>query len=397
MENRINKDLISNIEIDEDMKKTLYRNCIKKRRTADFRFRYSGVLTALIIVIVFGVFSIGTSAAIISFRSRLANMDTEEFDSYAAEVDADTFISTDEGFSRELTIKEIKKVIELERKYYDEGVFPKKNMPHYETFAERGKNELAYVVSDNIVYLPEKDMNDEQILEYIDHDAKKRYVNILELKADGFEPGQGMALESTPLTSGSIEEKTKKAADKYLKDYYGLVTDDSWIVLVDIFDESEDKYGNMMTLGVLHYYQLGTGYATCYDLYINADDMSLLMIGEAGYGSIIDSEAYTYAEAEEYVAEREQTALNAIKKEFGYENPDSIKYDFEGFNLEDGKTASVNFEMEFSGRTVYSEVRIEDSELLFLSRFLPLLMQKNPMQSLLQEMYTILLSLLSLP
>ena len=108
MENRINKDLISNIEIDEDMKKTLYRNCIKKRRTADFRFRYSGVLTALIIVIVFGVFSIGTSAAIISFRSRLANMDTEEFDSYAAEVDADTFISTDEGFSRELTIKEIK-------------------------------------------------------------------------------------------------------------------------------------------------------------------------------------------------------------------------------------------------------------------------------------------------
>ena len=369
MENRINKDLISNIEIDEDMKKTLYRNCIKKRRTADFRFRYSGVLTALIIVIVFGVFSIGTSAAIISFRSRLANMDTDEFGSYKAEVDADTFISTDEGFSRELTIKEIKKVIELERKYYDEGVFPKKNMPHYETATERGKNELAYVVSDNIVYLPDKDMNDEQILEYIDHDAKKRYVNILELKADGLEPGEGMALESTPLTSGSIEEKTKKAADKYLKDYYGLVTDDSWIVLVDIFDESEDKYGNMMTLGVLHYYQLGTGYATCYDLYINADDMSLLMIGEAGYGSIIDSEAYTYAEAEEYVAEREQTALNAIKKEFGYENPDSIKYDFEGFNLEDGKTASVNFEMEFSGRTVYSEVRIEDSELLFLSRF----------------------------
>lgn len=369
MENRINKDLISNIEIDEDMKRTLYRNCIKKRRTADFRFRYSGVLMALIIVTVFGVFSIGTSAAIISFRNRLSNMDDKEFTSYQAEVDADTFISTDEGFSRELTIKEIKKVIELERKYYDEGVFPEKNMPHYETSDDRGKNELAYVVSDNMVYLPDADMDDEQILEYINHDAKKRYVNILELKAEGIEPGQGMAIESTPITAGSVEEKARKAADKYLKDYYGLKTDDSWIVLVDIFDESEDRYGNIMTLGILHYYRLGTGYATCYDLYINADDMSLLSIGEAGYGSIIDSEAYTYAEAEEYVAEREQTALKAIKKEFGYENPDSIKYDFEGFNLEDGKTASINFEMEFSGRTVYSEVRIEDNELMYLSRF----------------------------
>ena len=37
MENRINKDLISTIELDEDMKKTLYRNSIKKRRNTDFR------------------------------------------------------------------------------------------------------------------------------------------------------------------------------------------------------------------------------------------------------------------------------------------------------------------------------------------------------------------------
>ena len=88
----------------------------------------------------------------------------------------------------------------MERKYYDENVFPEKNMAHYQTKAEMGEGELAYVVSDNIVYLPEKDMDDEQLLEYIDHNAKKRYVNIQELKAEGIEPGQNMALESTPLT-----------------------------------------------------------------------------------------------------------------------------------------------------------------------------------------------------
>ena len=65
MENKINKDLISNIEISDDMKRSIYRNCIKGKRSADFRFKYATVLTALIIVAVFGVFSIGASAAIL--------------------------------------------------------------------------------------------------------------------------------------------------------------------------------------------------------------------------------------------------------------------------------------------------------------------------------------------
>lgn len=369
MKNKINKDLISNIEISDEMKEALYINCLKNRSTADFRFKYSGLLSVLIMVAVFGVFSIGASAAIITFWNRISNMDDEEYTSYVAEVDADTFISTDEGFSRELTLGEIKRIIELERKYFDESVFPEKIMPHYQTRDEMSDNELAYVVSDNLVYLPQKEMDDEQLLEYIDHDAKKRYVNIQELRTEGIEPGQGMALESTPLTDGSIEAKAKKAADKYLKDYYNLVTDDSWIVLVDIFDEEEDRYGNIMTLGILHYYQLGTGYATSYDVYLNADDMSLLSIGEAGYGSILYSKNYTFAEAEEYVKECEEKALKAVKSEFGLENPDSIKYDFEGFNLEEGKTASINYEMKFGERTVYVEVRIEDGEIIYLSRF----------------------------
>ena len=53
-----------------------------------------------------------------------------------------------------------------------------------------------------IVYLPDE-MTDEQLLQYIDHDAKKRYVNNEQLKKDGIEPGVGMALESTKVAEGS--------------------------------------------------------------------------------------------------------------------------------------------------------------------------------------------------
>ncbi|MCR4647778.1 MAG: hypothetical protein K5776_01720 [Lachnospiraceae bacterium] len=369
MKNRINKELISNIEISEDMKNTIYKNCIKGKRTADFRFRYSGVLSALIAVAVFGVCSLGASAAYVGVKARLANMDETEYQNYATEVSKDDFVSTDEGFSRELTGSEIKRIIAMERKYYDENVFPEENMAHYQTKAEMGENELAYIVADNIVYLPEKDMDDEQLLEYIDHDAKKRYVNIRELKEEGIEPGQNMALESTPLSEGSIEYKTRQAGDKFLKEYFGQELNDSWIVLVDIFEEEENRYGEKMTLGILHYYQTGTGYATSYDVYINADDMSLLSIQKGGYGSVIDSKKYTYAEAESFVKECEEIAREKVKAEFGLENPDEVTYDLEGLSVEAGKTATINYEMRFDDRIIYAEVRIEDKEILLLSRF----------------------------
>ena len=367
MKNKISKDLISNIKISDDMKRALYRNCIKGRSTADFRFKYATALTALIIIGVFGVFSIGASAAILGFRGRLNNMEEEEYQGYQTEVDNDVFISTDEGFSRELTDSEIQRIMVLERDYYDKGIFPEKLMPHYDTKSEMKEGELAYVREDNIVYLPDKEMDDEQLLQYIDHDAKKRYVNIQELKEEGIESGVNMALESTQIAEGSEDERVREYADKLLKEYFNVVPDDSWVVLVDRFENTPIQSGEYVTVYDIDYYRLGLGYDTSYTFRIIADDMSPMMISENGYETFNSCKTYSFDEAKEHVKEGEETAKEYLKN-VGLENYYSYIPDVERYS-DDGQTTScIDYTFYFDDTTVYICYRIEDKRIVSYCR-----------------------------
>ena len=161
MRNDINEDLLCNIEISESMKDEIYLNCKKNKRTADFTFRYSGVLSVVIVAAVFSLLSIGAAAAYINVRQRLETMPDEEYENYEYEVENDVFAAMDEGYSRSLRDSEILRMVELERDYYDNNMFPDEPLPHLETKAELEENMLAYVAEDNLLYLPEADMTDE--------------------------------------------------------------------------------------------------------------------------------------------------------------------------------------------------------------------------------------------
>ena len=222
-----------------------------------------------------------SAAAIFTFADRIEQMPAVEKKAYKEEVKKDTFVSIDEGFSRELTDDEITRSIKLERDYYDKGVFPKQEMAHYNKASERKADELAYVAEDNIVYMPDQ-MSDEQILQYIDHDAKKRAVNIEQLKKDGVEPGRGMALESTPVKEGSKESKAVDAAKKAVKKQFGVDITDKWITLVDFFENDTFKSEKKIDTFNVYFYQLGLGYADQYQVLLNAKDMSILMANKQG-------------------------------------------------------------------------------------------------------------------
>ncbi|MBO4346906.1 MAG: hypothetical protein J5840_04625 [Lachnospiraceae bacterium] len=365
MKNRINKELISNIEISEEMKNALYKDCIKGRRTSDFTFRYSTALSIAIIVAVFGFVSIGASAAIIGVKARLEGMSEEEYAGYEYEVDNDTFISVDEGESRELTDAEIRKIIELERDYYDKNVFPENEMAHLKSRSELSDDQLAYVEEDNLVYLPEKDMDDEQILEYIDHNAKKRYVNIQGLKAEGIEPGVGMALESTPIEAGSAESKAKDAAEKLIKEFYGEKTDDSWIVLVGYFEPETEEDTAVYSL---NFFRPGIGYATDYTIRLKAEDLSPVLINQNGYLIDKDAKHYSLEEAESKAAEGEEEMEKILAKHFGFGEPDSVTHYTDSYAEEDNTTAFIDYEFVYGDTTVYLLYRIEDGRLISFSK-----------------------------
>ena len=363
MKNKINKDLISNIEISEDTKRALYKNCLKGKSTADFRFKYSGVLSILIIVAVFGITSIGASAAIISVTKRLENMDAEEYDGYQYEVDNDEFVCTSEGFSRDLTDEEIIRIIDLERDYYDRGVYPEKSLAHYQTKKEMKEGELAYVAEDNLVYLPDEMMNDEELLEYIDHDAKKRYVNIQELKAEGIEPGVNMALESTPITPGTEESEMRELSDKYLKEVFNVDLDDSWIVLLDRFEDEELPNGDIITLYNVNYYRLGVGYATSYNIRLNANDKSALLLQESGYEPYLKTKHFTFDEAEIFAEKSQDTVMDFVNKYSSLGEPDSISYSVDDY-AEDNTTPCVYYYIKYGATEVSVELRIEDQKII---------------------------------
>lgn len=282
MRNEMKSDLLSNIEISEEMKRDIYRGCRRGKTTSDFRFRHSGALMAALIIGAVALTGAGASAAaIFTFADRIEQMPAVEKKAYKEEVKKDTFVSIDEGFSRELTDDEITRSIKLERDYYDKGVFPKQEMAHYDKASERKADELAYVAEDNIVYMPDQ-MSDEQILQYIDHDAKKRAVNIEQLKKDGVEPGRGMALESTPVKEGSKESKAVDAAKKAVKKQFGVDITDKWITLVDFFENDTFKSEKKIDTFNVYFYQLGLGYADQYQVLLNAKDMSILMANKQG-------------------------------------------------------------------------------------------------------------------
>ena len=282
MRNEMKSYLLSNIEISEEMKRDIYRGCRRGKTTSDFRFRHSGALMAALIIGAVALTGAGASAAaIFTFADRIEQMPAVEKKAYKEEVKKDTFVSIDEGFSRELTDDEITRSIKLERDYYDKGVFPKQEMAHYNKASERKADELAYVAEDNIVYMPDQ-MSDEQILQYIDHDAKKRAVNIEQLKKNGDEPGRGMALESTPVKEGSKESKAVDAAKKAVKKQFGVDITDKWITLVDFFENDTFKSEKKIDTFNVYFYQLGLGYADQYQVLLNAKDMSILMTNKQG-------------------------------------------------------------------------------------------------------------------
>lgn len=363
MKDRINKNLISNIEIDEDTKTAIYKNCIRGRSTADFAFKYSGLLSAAIIAGVFLVTGISASAAIIGVKARLENMSVEEYADYQYEVDNDTFVSVNEGESRALMDSEIRKILKLERDYYDDGVYPENVLPHYETKAEMKKNELAYVEADNLLYFPEDEMTDEQILQYIDHNAKKRYVNNQELKAEGIAPGVGMALESTPVAEGSRESEAINEANRLIKEFYNEDIDSSWIVLIDYFDE--ERYDNEVVPALydIDIFRLGLGYGTHYTIRLKADDFSPYLINQNGYLESVDAKQYTKNEAEKYVDEGREAMKKLLSERFGFDENDIVtaQYDFDEYS---NTTSYIDFRFVCNEQVINVLYRIEDGKMI---------------------------------
>ncbi|MBP5601060.1 MAG: hypothetical protein J6X48_12445 [Lachnospiraceae bacterium] len=346
-----NKELFSNIEISNRMKKELYENCKRGKRAGDFRFRYAGALTALIGVIVFGCTGAASYAYYQSVQMRMEAMPETEIHEYALDLENDTGVTIDDAYSRKLSDEEALKVAELERKYNAEGQYPEGDVARVATLAEWDGKSVCYVEEDHKLHLPET-MTDEDLLEFIDYSTKKDYVMEQEAKeVTDNTPSPYVTLE------GTSEADLVKAARPALEKLFGNDVASGWNTRVEAFKPSatDPSLGTSHDMYFIYWEQVGgSSNSTDYVVVINMDDSSIGAVAVRGREHFASLESFTDAEAESRLKADLPKVLSELERLYGYKNPvietEEVCYDYTDYGENDAR--QLRYVFNFNGTTV---------------------------------------------
>lgn len=165
------QDAVNTIQIKEDMQKEMIRNIKDKKGQKIYRMRKAAA--AALIVVTVGAVSIPVSALVNSVvQERMEKLPQEELNTITEEIDHQRVEAGSE--SRAYTETEKSRMEELYQQYQT-GVFPEGELLRVDSVEEAQKNEFCFLVTDAVLYLPDRELTDEELLEIIDFNVKKRY------------------------------------------------------------------------------------------------------------------------------------------------------------------------------------------------------------------------------
>ena len=345
------KELFSNIEISNSMKRELYENCKRGKRAGDFRFRYAGALTALIGIVVFGGSGIASYAYYQSVQMRMEAMSETEIHEYESDLENDTGVTIDDSYSRKLSDEETLKIAELERKYNAEGKYPEENIDRVATLAEWDGKSVCYVEEDHQLHLPEN-MSEEDLLTFIDYNTKKDYVmeqEAAEIQDDT--PSPYVNLENVS------EAELVSIARPELEKLFGQDVASGWNTKVEAFkpSASDPSLGTSHDMYFIYWKQIGgSDNSTDYVVVINMADSSIGAVAVRGREHFASLEKFSDAEAETRLKTDLPKVLAEIERLYGYKNPDSEKhevcYDYSDYGENDAR--QLRYVFKFGEKTV---------------------------------------------
>ncbi len=334
----IDKDLFDNIEIPGHMKRELYKNCIREKRTSDLRFRYAGALTALIIVSAVMLTGISAKAYYETWLKRAESMPETEKEELIEEINNDTGVTIDDAWSRPLTNDEVLRIAELEKDYYDKSVFPTGEVIRLDKLSDWDGKSLCYIEEDHLLHLPDAGMDDEQMLQFIDYNAKKEYLiennNGTEVSdsSDDSDPSGANTASDAVLdpyvdVDSATEDDIIKLATKHLNYFLGYELSDEWTPHVEAFKPSavdpdtssiHDMYSIIWEKGS------STPSSTDYIVCLGMDDLHFEAAAIRGKEHWATLGSYTDEEAE-IKGQKDKSKIYAwVSKMYGFpEKPDS--------------------------------------------------------------------------
>lgn len=185
---------------------------------------------------------------------RMSEMSTEETQKYEALTDDSNIIHNGVtealSFSREMTEEETERYDALWEQYREQGVFPDGELEAVDKLGEEEEvSSMVYETWNRKIYLPQRALTDEELLQIIDFRVKSEYVvsNSDEAKEDIRKQREFNADPTSKETDLSEEEAMEKASD-YLEKMYDVDASamDKTIEFVQ-GDGSDGTYGEWET------------------------------------------------------------------------------------------------------------------------------------------------------
>ena len=380
----INKDLYSNINISEEMKKSLINDVKKGKRTSDMRFRYSTAIMALGIAGVIGFGGFGASAAYLSYKNRIQDMTVEEQTDYKEELAEDTYETDKESMTRELTSAENKRYIELQDAYYKEGKFPENSLKFVDKLSDVSEDEVAFVEEINKIRIPDGELSDEQLLQLIDHEAKYLYTieqNAVAEEDVPVEAAETDETDETVETDETNEEALKFAAIKgefevseeekqiikeqsiaMVKKYFDVEITDSWSY--DVYGLDWSDYGEMYEV---NFSESDAPGAPLYQLEISKNNNGYLSITAADRRLWADCKEYTREEAEQFVEKGKADVLHFLNEKFDLGESDKVEIGgFENGLGEETTSMEITYALSYGKDTVCVSWLIDNGKITFV-------------------------------
>ena len=197
--------------------------------------------------------SVPVTAQIIDYvKQRMLSMNDKEFEEIADSNDEHNMTREHDTeaitYSREMTQQEEKRFSELRDKYKNEGIFPEGKLQIVDKLEDSENiDSPVYETYNKKLFLPEKELSDEELLEIIDYNYKSDYVlqNSDEAKALK-EARQKYQSDPYPNATDLSEEEAAAKAAFYLETMYGLdfTAMDKTIEFVESEEPVSDNYAD---------------------------------------------------------------------------------------------------------------------------------------------------------
>lgn len=318
------KRVIEQVHIKKEMQEQILRNLINTEDRKWYKdkekkiqgWQKKAVIAAVALVTV-GMGGFTVRAVVNNLvKERMDNMSEEEEKTIVEEMDSRE--EEADIYSRELTQKEKERKKELTIAY-QKGQFPQEELKKVENVSQVDKNSLCYVPATGYMYLPKRELTDEELLQIIDYYEKvaysleERYKEEYQEEVQALESAEEKARQIVKAEGGINEEEAVAKAEEWLNKLFGKDKDgmkiEHYIVTEDYPVDAPDEKPFYMIIysieGVENYYfTIGSVDGTLWDVEYSSAEM-------------LDAEEISLSDGKKKVQTLYVTAEDYLKNTFG--------------------------------------------------------------------------------